>query len=97
MASERTFHFTSIFSQPVGREGKEREKGKPNLRGRVRERERERLYLLSRFSDDRIIVFRQSKRKSSSLRQGLCIETGVGKFRQTPRGRGFLLLGLILI
>ena len=46
MASERTFHLTSIFFQPVGREGKEREKGKPNLRGRVRERERDSTFYL---------------------------------------------------
>ena len=45
--------------------------------------------LLSKFLGDRTDGFRQSKGKSSSSRQGLCIETGVGEFRQTPRGRGF--------
>ena len=45
------------------------------------------LSLLSRFPGDRIGDFKRSKRKSSSSRQGLRIETGVEEFRQTPRGR----------
>ena len=82
MASERTSHLTSIFSQPVGREGEE--KGKPDLK---RESFRERLHLLSKFPGDRTGGFKRSKRKSSSSRQGFRIETGVGEFRQAPRGR----------
>ena len=41
---------------------------------------RERLHLLSKFPDDRTGGFRRSKRKSSTSRQGLLIETGVGEF-----------------
>ena len=36
---------------------------------------------------DRTGGFKRSKKKSSSSRQGLCIETGVGEFRQTLGGR----------
>ena len=72
------------------------EKGKPNLRERERERERDSTFSLD-FSNNQTISFRRSKRKSSSSQQGLCIETGVGEFQQTPRGRGFLLLGLIFV
>ena len=42
--------------------------------------ERDRLQLLSKFPDDRTGGFKRSKRKSSSSRQGLRIETGVGEF-----------------
>ena len=56
--------------------GKKREKGEE----KERVLERERLHLLSKFPDDRTEGFRWSKRKSSSSRQGLRIETGVGEF-----------------
>ena len=51
------------------------ERGKK--RKKKREFYRERLHLLSKFPDDRTDGFRRSKRKSSSSRQGLCIETGI--------------------
>ena len=47
---------------------------------RERVLERERLHLLSKFPNDRTGGFRQSKRKSSTSRQGLRIETGVVEF-----------------
>ena len=56
-------------TDPVGKKKKEEEK--------ERVLERERLHLLSKFSDDRTDGFRRSKRKSSSSRQGLRIETGI--------------------
>ena len=37
------------------------------------------------------------KKQSCSPRQGLRVGTSFGEFRQTPRGRGFLLLGLFFI
>ena len=39
------------------------------------------------FSDDRIGGFRQSKKKSASLRRKLEVETENGEFRQTSKGR----------
>ena len=62
---------------------------KKEKEGKKRVVERERLHLLSKFPGDRTGGFRRSKRKSSSSRQGLRIETGVGEFRQTPKGNGF--------
>ena len=72
------------------------EKGKREERERGRRR-REKLHLLSKFDGDRIIGFHRSKRQSSSTPRGFRIETKIGEFRQVPRGRGFLLLGLILV
>ena len=40
----------------------------------------ERLHLLSKFLGNRNRGFKRSKRKSSTSRQGLRIETGVGEF-----------------
>ena len=53
-----------------------------------RRRRREKLHLLSSFPGDRTVGFRRSKRESSSSRQELQVETRIGEFRQTPRGRG---------
>ena len=91
-------HLTRLLSSPnrLGEMGKGREKGKPNLGGRVRERERGSIFSLD-FLTMGPSVFDEARGKISSSRQGLRIETGVGEFRQTPRGRGFLLLGLILV
>ena len=41
------------------------------------------------FSGNRTIGFRRSKRESSSSRQELQVETKIGEFQQTPRGRVF--------
>ena len=63
-------------------QGKEREK-------REEEKRRERLLILSSFPGDPTVDFRRSKKQSSSSRRELWVETGIGEFRQTPRGRGF--------
>ena len=55
-------------------------------KGRERKSCRERLHLLSKFPGDQTDGFKRSKKKSSFSRQGLRIETGIGEFRQTPRG-----------
>ena len=58
------------------RGGTEKKKGgdlERSLRG-------ERLHLLSKFLGNRNRGFKRSKRKSSTSRQGLRIETGVGEF-----------------
>ena len=54
-------------------------RGKTDPVGEEKKRElyRERLHLLSKFPDDRTDGFKRSKRKSSSSRQGLRIETGI--------------------
>ena len=46
----------------------------------VRSLRGERLHLLSKFLGNRNRGFKRSKRKSSTSRQGLRIETGVGEF-----------------
>ena len=48
-----------------------------------RRRMREKLHLLSKFSGDRTFSFCRSKKKSSSMRRGLHIETRILVFRQT--------------
>ena len=81
--------------------GEEKRKKEQKIEGEKIERER--LYLLSRFLGDRIGGFKRSKKKSSSSRQGLRIETGVGEFQQTPRGRSsptlviFYLKGCVVV
>ena len=74
-----------------GRERKEREKRER------RRRRREKLHILFSFSGDQTVGFCQSKRESSSSRQELQVETEIGEFRQTPRGRGLSPTWLILI
>ena len=58
---------------------------------------REELYLLSRFPGDRSGKLWRVKKQSCSPWQGLRVGTGFGEFRQTPKGRGFLLLVLFFI
>ena len=61
--------------------GWEREGGGEKREGDLkREFERERLHLLSKFLGNRTDGFKRSKRKSSSSRQGLSIEIGIGEF-----------------
>ena len=71
------------------------------MRKGKREKERDfyrkRVQLLSKFLGDRTVGFRRSKKQSCSPRQGLRVGTGLGEFRQTPKGRGFLLLGLFSV
>ena len=54
--------------------------GRKEKSRKERGRKKERLHLLSKFPDDRTDGFRRSKRKSSTSRQGLRIDTGVGEF-----------------
>ena len=74
--------------------GEKRRRGREESKPR-KEREKRRdfrvrsPYFSLSFRGDRTDGFRWSKGKSSSSRQGLRIKTGVGEFRQTPRGRGF--------
>ena len=67
--------------------GKERER-----KEREEEKMRDRLLILSRFLEDPTIGIRRSKGQSQSPWWELRLETGIEEFRQTPRGRGFLLL-----
>ena len=58
---------------------------------KVLERERERL--LSKILGDPTVEILQSKKKSCSMQRGLRVDSGFREFRQTPRSRGFILLG----
>ena len=62
-----------------------------------REREREREHILSKFSVNRTVGFLRAKKDSCSTRRGQRVSTSFLEFRQTPRGRGFILLGLLFI
>ena len=55
------------------------------------------MQLLSKIPADRTVGFLRSKKESCSTRRGLRVGTGFEEFRQTPRGRGFILLVLLLI
>ena len=63
---------------------------------REEEKMRENLLLRSSFPGDSAIDVYRCKRQSSSSRRELRVGTRIGEFRQTPRGRGFFLLGFIL-
>ena len=77
----------SDWDKPVerGKSGGKR-KGREN---REKEKMREKLLLLSSFPGDPAFGVRRSKRQSLSSRRELRLGTGIGEFRQTPRGRGF--------
>ena len=84
----RTSHLTldeTIRCEEENDGGEEKEKKEKRER---RRRRREKLHLLSSFSGDRTVGFYRSKMESSSLRKELQVETGIGEFRQTPRGKG---------
>ena len=49
--------------------------------------------LLSKFLRDPTVGSLRDKRKNCSTRRGLLVGTGFREFPQTPRGRGFSLLG----
>ena len=49
--------------------------------------------LLSRFTGDPTVGILRSKKESCSTRRGQRVDSGFREFRQTPRGRGFILLG----
>ena len=61
---------------------------KPGGEKREEGRRSEKIQLLSRISGYQIVCFRRSKRKSSSTRRELRVDTRIRGFRQTPRGRG---------
>ena len=54
------------------------------------------MWLLSRFTGDPTVGSLRDKKESCSTRRGLRVGTRFEEFRQTPRGRGFSLLGFIL-
>ena len=49
--------------------------------------------LLSKISGDPTVGSLRDKKESCSTRRGLCVGTRFREFPQTPRGRGFSLLG----
>ena len=49
--------------------------------------------LLSRLSCDPTVRIFRDKKESCSMWRGLRVGSGFWEFRQTPRGRGFFLLG----
>ena len=49
--------------------------------------------LLSRFTGDPTVEILRAKKESCSTRRGLRVDSSFREFRQTPRGRGFILLG----
>ena len=53
----------------------------------------EREKLLSKFSADPTVRIIRDKKENCSTRRGLRVGSNFREFRQTPRGRGFSLLG----
>ena len=51
------------------------------------------MLLLSKFSANPTVRILRDKKESCSTRRGLRVGSGFREFRQTPRGRGFILLG----
>ena len=51
--------------------------------------------LLSRNTGDPTVGGLRDKKENCSTRRGLRVGTGFREFTQTPRGRGFSLLGFI--
>ena len=49
--------------------------------------------LLSTFTSDPTIEILRAKKESCSAQRGLHVDSGFREFRQTPSGRGFILLG----
>ena len=56
----------------------------------------EREQLLSSFSANPAVRILRGKKEGCSTRRDLCVGTGFEEFRQTPRGRGFSLLGFYI-
>ena len=63
------------------------------LNSREREREREREPLLSKNTGDPTVGGLRDKKENCSTQKGLRVGTRFKEFRQTPRVRGFSLLG----
>ena len=55
------------------------------------------MYFLSKFPGDPTVGILRSKKESCSTRRGLRVGSGFKEFRQTPCGRGSILLVLFLI
>ena len=49
--------------------------------------------LLSKFTGDPTIEILSTKKESCSTQRGLRVDSSFREFRQTPRDRGFILLG----
>ena len=58
---------------------------------------REKVFLLSRNTGDPTVGSLRDKKENCSMRRGLRVGTGFREFPQTPRGRGFSLLGFYSI
>ena len=56
---------------------------------------RESVFLLSRFLNDPTVGSIRDKKENCSRRRGLRVGTRFREFPQTPRGRGFSLLGFL--
>ena len=52
----------------------------------------EREKLLSKFPTDPTVKILRDTKESCSMRRGIRVGSGFREFRQTPRGRGFILL-----
>ena len=50
------------------------------------------MYLISRFTVDLTVGILRDKKEGCSMRRAMCVGLGFKEFRQTPRGRGFILL-----
>ena len=55
------------------------------------------MQLLSKILGDPTVEIRRAKKESCSTRRGQRVSTGFEEFLQTPRGKGFILLILLLI
>ena len=53
----------------------------------------ERVFLLSSILGNPTVIILRDKKESCSTRRGLLMGFGFRELRQTPRGRGFSLLG----
>ena len=54
------------------------------------------MWLLSKFPGDPTVGILRSKKESHSTQWGLHVGSGFKEFRQTPCGRGFILLEVTL-
>ena len=52
------------------------------------------MLLLSKFLANPTVRILRDKKESCSTRRGLRVGSGFREFRQTPRGRGFIILGI---
>ena len=50
------------------------------------------MYLICRFTADLTVGILRGKKEGCSMRLAIRVGSGFKEFRQTPRGRGFILL-----